>query len=216
MKDKKYIASTSFSLITSTVVFLIASAIFCIIAHEVVTEKEDWFDSSVFAFFKNYSTNFSIQLFNIFTFFGSSTFLFPAYTVLLVWLFQKHRKAEAIDIAILAVTSSLLLHILKLAFSRYRPGQPLLGTLTTYSFPSGHTLSSLVFFSVLTWMLLQSGLSTKWKWFFTISFILLSLAVGISRIILRYHYASDVLAGFSLGLAFVILFFWVRKALRSQ
>ncbi|OYX96929.1 MAG: hypothetical protein B7Y76_08400, partial [Sphingobacteriia bacterium 35-40-5] len=184
--------------------------------HEVVTEKEDWFDSRVFAILSNYSTNFSIQLFRGFTFFGSGTFLFPAYTIILAWLFYKHRKTDAIDIALLAITSSLLLHVLKISFARHRPELPLLTDSNTYSFPSGHTLSSFVFLSILVWRLWQSDIDTKWKWTFTIISVLLSLAIGVSRIVLRYHYASDVVAGFSLGVAYVLLFFWLRNIWRRN
>lgn len=216
MKNKKYIAYISFSLTTAIILFLIAIAIFTIIAHEVVTEKEDWFDSRVFAFFNRYSTNLNIHLFRVVTFFGSGTFLFPAYAILLVWLFYKHRKSEAIDIAILAITSSLLLHGLKISFARHRPALPMLTDSNTYSFPSGHTLSAFVFLSVLAWELWHSDIATISKWGFTIFFVLLFLAIGVSRIILRYHYASDVLAGFSLGLAYVLLFFWLRKIYRRN
>ena len=181
-----------------------------------MAEKEDWFDSRVFAFFHSYSTNFSIQLFRVFTFFGSGTFLFPAYTIILAWLFYKHRRADAIDIAVLAITSSLLLHVLKISFATHRPELPLLTDSNTFSFPSGHTLSSFVLLSVLVWRLWQSDIVTKWKWTFTIIFVLLSRAIGVSRIVLRYHYASDVLAGFSLGVAYVLLFFWLRKIWRMS
>ena len=54
----------------------------------------------------------------------------------------------------------------------------------------------------------------KWKISLTIVFVFLSLAVALSRIILRFHYASDVLAGLSLGIAYVLLFFWLRKKWR--
>ena len=216
MKDKKYFGSISFGSIAAIIVFFTALAVFSIIAHEVVTEKEDWFDSRVFAFLNNYSTNFSIQLFRVFTFFGSGTFLFPAYAIILAWLFYKHRKTDAIDIALLAITSSLLLHVLKISFARHRPELPLLTDSNTYSFPSGHTLSSFVFLSILVWKLWQSDIASKWRWTITILFVLLFLAIGVSRIILRYHYASDVLAGFSLGVAYVLLFFWLRNIWRRN
>lgn len=216
MKYKKYIASISFRSITALILFFIALAVFSTVAHEVVTEKEDWFDSRVFVFLNNYSTNFSIQLFKAFTFFGSGAFLFPAYALILAWLFYKHHNADAIDIAILAITSSLLLHIIKISFARHRPELPLLTDSNTYSFPSGHTLSSFIFLSILVWKLWQSDIVTKWKWTFTIISVLLSVAIGVSRIVLRYHYASDVLAGFSLGVAYVLLFFWLRKIWRRN
>jgi undecaprenyl-diphosphatase len=39
--------------------------------------------------------------------------------------------------------------------------------------------------------------------------VLLILAIGLSRIYLRVHYASDVLAGFSVGLVWLLLSLWI-------
>ncbi|MER3470732.1 MAG: hypothetical protein C4330_05215 [Chitinophagaceae bacterium] len=44
-----------------------------------------------------------------------------------------------------------------------------------------------------------------------------SISIGISRIVLRYHYASDVLAGFALGYAWVLFSLWLlNKILKAQ
>jgi undecaprenyl-diphosphatase len=43
-----------------------------------------------------------------------------------------------------------------------------------------------------------------------------SILVGISRIALRYHYASDVLAGFCFGFAWVFIFFLAAKKISEK
>jgi undecaprenyl-diphosphatase len=215
---EKKIAGKPFAIGTSIaiLVFIFSVAVFVLIAHEVVAENEDWFDSEVFAFFKSYSTPLLVQIFRFLTFFGSTVFLLPAWLLLIVTLFLKHSKSEAIDIAILASTSTLLMYGLKAVFARQRPNMPLFDALTNYSFPSGHALSSFVFCSALTWLLWQSAVSARLKWTVSLFLLILPLTIGISRILLRYHYASDVVGGLSLGVAYVLLFFELRKRVRSK
>ena len=210
-KAQKSINSLSFKLVAAILLFLISLGIFSVIADEIVIEKEDWFDSRMFSFLKAHSSPDEIQLFNFFTFFGSSTFLFPAYILFIAFLLYKHRKADAINVGVLCVTGTMLMYGLKVAFARHRPDSPLFKALTTYSFPSGHSFSSFVFFSILSWELWQSKIATVWKWAGTLCFLGFSLLIGISRIVLRYHYASDVIAGFSLALAYVLLYYWVQS-----
>ena len=216
MEDKNGKVAISGKLISAILLFIISLFFFSIISHEVVLEKEDWFDKTVFDYLRTYSSPFNIDLFNFFTFFGSSTFLFPAYIILIILLIYKNQKSDAIDVAILGSTSTLLLYILKISFARARPDFPLLRQLSSYSFPSGHTLSSFIFFSVLVVEVWKFEIDKKWKISLTVLFIFLSLTVALSRIVLRYHYASDVLAGLSLGIAYVLLFFWLRKKWRKN
>ena len=190
--------------------FIISMLIFSVISEEVVIEKEDWFDKKVFDYLHTYTSTTTVNVFNFFTFFGSSTFIFPAYIILILLLVYKNRKPDAIDVGILGITSTMLLYILKALFGRARPDFSLMRHINGYSFPSGHTLSSFVFFSVLIVEVWKFKMDKKWKIGLTILFAFLSLAVALSRIFLRYHFASDVVAGISLGIAYVLLFFWLR------
>ena len=105
---------------------------------------------------------------------------------------------------------------LKEFFHRKRPDLPLIRTLDNFSFPSGHALSSFIFCSVLVYLVWKGGLYTAWKWALSVLLILFSISIGISRIVLRYHYASDVIAGFCLALAWVIFSLWLEKKLTSR
>ncbi len=198
------------------ILFLLSLGVFALIAHEVVMENEDWFDSKVFTFLQSYSSPLLTQFFKGITFFGSSSFLFPAWLILIGLLFFKHRKNEAIDVALLAITSTLIMHGLKFIFVRHRPEMPVFKEITTYSFPSGHSLSSFVLCATIIWLVWHSALQLKWKWLFTVLLLAFSFAIGISRIVLRYHYASDVVGGFSLGMAYLIFFFGLKTWLRSH
>ena len=206
----------SFKVLLFSFLFLVSIGLFALLAHEVVGENEDWFDTRVFNFLKGHSSHATIIFFKYITFLGSTYFLLSAYIVVVSYLLIKHRKTDAIDIAIIGITSFLLLQVLKTFFARHRPDLPLFNALTNYSFPSGHALSSFIFCSVLIRLTWKSHWNIKWKYLLSVLLILLALLIGISRIVLRYHYASDVLAGFCLGFAWVLFSFWLQGRIRKK
>ena len=199
-----------------SLLFLLSIFLFGFLAHEVVSEDENSFDNNVFAFFKLHTTPGIIGVMRILTFFGSTYFVIPAYLVLILILFLVHRRSDAINVAIVAITSTLLMLGLKQFFHRHRPDLPLVKTLTNFSFPSGHALCSFIFCSVLIYLVDKGNLSLRWKWIFSVLLILLSIIIGISRIVLRYHYATDVLAGFCVGFAWVIFSLWLERKLTPR
>jgi membrane-associated phospholipid phosphatase len=199
-----------------SLLFLLSILTFGILAHEIVAEKEDWFDSRAFSFLKGYSTPAIIQFFRFMTFFGSTWFVFGVYCLIVIYLLVKHRREEAINIAIIAISSSLLLFGLKDYFARHRPEAPLFEALTNYSFPSGHALSSFILCFVLVLLIRRSGWPKGLKISLSILLLIISILIGISRIVLRYHYASDVIAGYCAGFAWVILCNYVMKKFRRS
>ena len=199
-----------------SLLFIISLFTFGYLAHEVVNEDESSFDNAAFAFFKLYTTVGLVDFMRILSFFGSIYFTIPAYIVLIIFLWLIHRRSDAINVTIVAVSSTLLMLGLKHLFHRHRPELPLVKTLTNFSFPSGHALCSFIFCSVIIYLVDKGNLAVKWKWIFSVLLILLSVAIGISRIVLRYHYATDVLAGFCVGFAWVIFSLWLEKRLTPK
>ena len=45
------------------------------------------------------------------------------------------------------------------------------------------------------------------KWIVTIGLLLIAITIGVSRIILRMHYPTDVIASLCLGIVWVIISF---------
>jgi len=199
-----------------SLLFLLSIFVFGFLAHEVVSEDETSFDNNVFAFFSLHTTGGLVSMMRILTFFGSTYFIIPAYIILIVVLSLIHRRSDAINVAIVAITSTLLMLGLKQFFHRHRPELPLVKTLTNFSFPSGHALCSFIFCSVIIYLVTKGNLALKWKWIFSILLVLFSIIIGISRIVLRYHYATDVLAGFCVGFAWVIFSLWLERRLTPR
>ncbi len=196
--------------------FLVSLFVFAFLAHVVVGENQNAFDNKAFHFFANFNSPQFISVNRILTFFGSTYFVISAYVVLIIFLWFIHRRSDAINVAIVAASSTLLMLGLKQFFHRHRPELPLLKALTNFSFPSGHALSSFIFCSVLIYLVDKGKLGIRWKWFFSILLVLFSICIGISRIVLRYHYATDVIAGFCLGFAWVIFSLWLERKLTPR
>jgi len=105
----------------------------------------------------------------------------------------------------LAVFGGMLLNLLlKHVFVRERPhfDNPLL-VLTTYSFPSGHTVMATVFYGTLCVLVVSRTRSWLWRVLTIAAAASLVLLVGFSRIYLGAHYLSDVLAAIAEGLAWL-------------
>jgi undecaprenyl-diphosphatase len=96
--------------------------------------------------------------------------------------------------------------LLKFVVHRARPhfNDPIL-SLTSYSFPSGHTMMATVLYGVLAAFLISK--TPRWPWRVLIVAVTgcLILLVGFSRIYLGAHYLSDVLAALAEGLAWLSL-----------
>lgn len=195
--------------------FAASTLIFTIIANENVLEKNNQFDIAVITFLKAITTPFFVKVMKVVTFFGSAQFLVPAYILLILILFWKNKKLIAIDIAVIAISSTVVMFLLKIFFKRHRPDSMFIKNIVGYSFPSGHSVSSFIFCSILAYLLWKTTISTFKK--YAISFVLLlcTIAIGLSRIILMVHYATDVIAAFCFGIAWVLASFWAIKKIRK-
>ena len=135
---------------------------------------------------------------------GSTIVVGPLFVIAEVALLRVKRRREALFLAIALIGSVIMNGLLKLVFQRPRPDLPWAKTPLDYSFPSGHTMNSLVFYlalALIAWVIWGPRVGIP----ATIGAILLAVLIGISRIYLGAHYFSDVVAGFIAGLAWLII-----------
>lgn len=191
--------------------FLAFLFVFAFIAHEAVYENEVSFDKRINIFLSLHSTPYMIQIMRGFTFLGSFYFLLPAYFILIGYFLFNKKTAYAISISIISFSSTLVMFGLKQLFHRQRPPLPLIKDIAGYSFPSGHALSSFIFCSILCYMIWKGSLLPIWKWIFILLLLLVAVTIGVSRIVLNVHYATDVIASFCLGIVWVIVSFVILK-----
>lgn len=96
--------------------------------------------------------------------------------------------------------------ILKYVVQRPRPDGFQLVSEIGYSFPSGHSMVSMAFYGLCAWMVWHYERDRVMKWVWCSCFALAICLVGVSRIYLGVHYASDVLAGFCVSLAWISVY----------
>jgi membrane-associated phospholipid phosphatase len=199
-----------------SLLFLGALLSFGYIVDEAVLETENRFDREVFELLAAYSTAEMVSVMASISFFGSSAFLFPAYAVITAFFLFRKRVRPAINIVVVALSSTAVLHLLKRVFRRERPESPLIESLSTYSFPSGHSVSSFIFSIIFIYLIWKTSLHRVLKWIGSVLLLLFSFTIGLSRIILKMHYPSDVVAGFCLGLIWVLLSFWLLRRIEKK
>ncbi len=208
---KKLIAGVtllSFEILTLLIMFTAALLSFFLIVKMVFSQRKVDFDLKAFHYLSKHVSSVNNGLMEFFTFLGTHLFLIPANILLIAYflLIKKHRW-YSIKIPVVAISSLILMLFLKLFFHRSRPESPLLQTAEGYSFPSGHALMSVTFYGLLIVLIWENVANKFLKYLLTFLLGFLIIAVGVSRVYLRVHYASDVLAGFCLG------FIWLMLAL---
>ena len=85
---------------------------------------------------------------------------------------------------------------------------------TGFSFPSGHTAGSVVFFGLLAYLLLRR-LPPQHHRDTVAAAVALVTIIGFSRVLLQVHYLSDVLAGYALGACWLVIGIALAEQLRQ-
>lgn len=139
----------------------------------------------------------------IITNFGSAPVLIGLVTLLFIVL---KNKKYAISITGNLMIITLLNQLLKYIVQRPRPDGYRLIYESGYSFPSGHSMISMAFYGYLIYLSFKLIKNAKVKWIVSVILGLLILLIGISRIYLGVHYASDVISGFLISILYLIIF----------
>lgn len=204
----------SIRLIIITTLFIIALGVFGLLVHEVLSEKEESIDLAIGKFVGGYVSPGWTETMKIITFFGSSIFHRIGYVLLALWLIIQRKRWQSLQVIVIGIGGFLIVSFLKEFFKRTRPANPLVHELPSYSFPSGHASSSFIFFGLLTYIIIKSNLRRTYKILLSTFLILFSFVIGLSRIYLGMHYASDVIAGFCVGFLWLVFSIWLSKYLK--
>jgi undecaprenyl-diphosphatase len=147
---------------------------------------------------------------------GSEYFLIPANVLLLLYFINKKNKWWAIRVVTISSSSLGLMNLLKLLFHRHRPPHSLVDGITNFSFPSGHAFMSVAYYGLLAYWaaaIIKKGWQQQTLIIF---YMLIILSISFSRIYLRVHYTTDIIAGLSLGTAWLILSLAVIDKLQAR
>lgn len=100
----------------------------------------------------------------------------------------------------------ILNQALKFIVQRPRPEGFRLIAESGYSFPSGHSMVAMAFYGLLAWMVWHYERDPFVRRACVTGFGLVVVLVGVSRVYLGVHYASDVIAGFCIALAWLVFY----------
>lgn len=185
------------------IIFSILIVTFIIIVINLFNNNLLGIDNFVYNKIQIFNSNKMTTFFKIYTEISGSIFL--VVLCILLFLLLKNKKYGVL-IIINLVTTVIINQILKNIFLRQRPLDLMLIQESGYSFPSGHSMASMSFYGFLIFLVWQTKINKKYKWLLTIMFSMIIILVGISRVYLGVHYFSDVLAGFCISLAYLIIF----------
>lgn len=133
--------------------------------------------------------------------------------VLVLWFRGRH--GDAALVAVVSAGAGLLVMVGKATVGRQRPPEEFrLATETNESFPSGHALASAAIIGVLLVVLVPLIHSSRGRVATVTAGVLFVLAIGWSRIYLGVHWATDVIAGWLTGVAWLLLCLTVREVWR--
>jgi membrane-associated phospholipid phosphatase len=163
-------------------------------------------DGAVGTWLHTHETGFLTGVLSVVTQFGGADVLLAVTLVAALVLLLLRRFAHAALMVAALAGGEALNWALKAAFERPRPqfAEPL-ATAAGFSFPSGHAMASLVVYGALAFVIATGVASRRTRALVLISAVALVLAIGFSRVYLGVHYPSDVLAGYSAGLAWLVL-----------
>jgi membrane-associated phospholipid phosphatase len=135
---------------------------------------------------------------------GNPEFVVVIVVTSLGWLLWRQQRSTAQLLAIACLGALVLNQGLKLVFTRDRPLLwPRLITETSYSFPSGHALGSVVLYGFLAYLL-----AMRWPHYTGLIYAAtaaLVLAISLSRLYLGVHYPTDILAGCAIGFLWLMV-----------
>lgn len=204
------IALLSVEMLLILALFISALLAFAYLIRNVIVLQRTSFDENVFTFLQTYVSERNNDLMLFFTFLGTHKFLIPAnLTLIAYFLFIKRHKWYSIKVPAIALTSLGLMFGLKYLFGRPRPDVPLLFQAEGLSFPSGHALFSITFYGLLIYLVYKSVKTVWMKWTLITLLFILSMIIGFSRVYLRVHYATDVIAGFCVGFIWLVFAIWL-------
>lgn len=164
------------------------------------------FDLPVYQFIISMFTTNSlvIKVMKLFTSFGSTLVIVSG--ILCVAILYKNKK-YFFNFLSACLIGTILNNLIKIIIRRPRPTNTMLFSYeSSYSFPSGHTMMSTIFYGLIIYYVYKNLKNKKLKTFIICLLSLVIFMIGLSRIYLGVHYATDVLGGYVFGIVYLVVF----------
>lgn len=182
-------------------VFTVLVGIFAYIAKQVQDGDTLTKDTQILLAINSHSSSFFDMAALVITYTGNILSVVVMSILLGAWLYKKKRIRSVVQVLFTLGGAIAANALLKLIFQRERPELwQLMTHESTYSFPSGHALITAAFAVTI----LIIGWNSRYRWLIVALASIYTLSVGLSRLYLGVHYPTDVIAGWSIGIAWAI------------
>ena len=178
------------------------------------------FDDHIAEKMKSTRSDGLTEFFTGITFFGDLKFYLIAMALMTAVIYKVYGNFETtIKSAIILAFAGVMQIVLKDFIERPRPTGEHLVEVSSTSFPSGHAVSSAAFFGFLIYIFWKSDVNYWIKTLLTVVFSFFILSIGLSRVYLGVHYASDIIGGWIAGGFFLVIFilaFYAVKFIKNN
>ncbi|MGM9943554.1 MAG: phosphatase PAP2 family protein [Lysinibacillus sp.] len=151
-----------------------------------------------------------------FHYLGETKFIYSVGIVLLIWLWFYKGNYYGMFLVLLTYPVGFLLNqLIKRIVERPRPD--IADQLASFSFPSGHAMMGMLYLLTIAYFLSKEFVDKKKSTIIWFVAIILIILIGLSRIAGSRHFATDVIAGWSLGYTwFVLCMLWYETRKRQS
>ena len=149
----------------------------------------------------------------IFHYIGEPKFVVGVAIILILYLAWRAKNYRGMLFVVLTfAVGNVLNQMLKKWVQRPRP--EIEDQLTSFSFPSGHAMSGILYLFTVAYLLSENNTKARQIQLW-IGAIVLTILIGLSRVAGARHFVSDVLAGWSIGYTwFIICVLWYERRKR--
>ena len=198
-------------------VAILSGAVICfaLITYIVITGMSSGFDNAVMEFF------YGIRKPGLDTLMELITYMANWETIVIICLllicFPQTRRKAGISVSIASLLSTLVKAVIKTAVARPRPEESFfLIEQSGFAYPSGHAMTGMAVYLLLLVLTREYITDSKKKNLLSVIFVFVAFAVGISRVYLGVHFPTDVIGGWVLGAATVIVSLMIWDNLKKR
>lgn len=188
-------------------VVCILMTIFIVLLIGVKTGNIQKIDNAIYGWVKSLQNETTTQVLTVITDIGGPIGIAIILVVSAVFCIYRKKEKYGLAITLNIVVSTLTYIILKNIIRRPRP--PMEERVTSeigFSFPSGHTTNNIALYGFFIYLVCLNVQNKKVKTILCAILGIMPILIGFSRIYLRVHYPSDVIAGICLGISSLIIF----------
>lgn len=186
---------------------------FVVLTILVVLGLTKGFDDSVYSLVRSLESGFFDKYFLTVTKLGNESVVVILVFILLFIVKRNDKLLVVLSGIVSGVSNQLIKHIIM----RDRPSVFRMIKQGGFSYPSGHSMIAVSLYGVLIYLVFKYIKNKYIKYGLSTILVLLIISIGISRIYVGVHFATDVIGGFTLAIVEVILIIsFLEKKLRGN